>query len=107
VIKYFINVLYVTNAPLSGRGPPSIPLSWVHPAEPNLRVKIFQEVKQTWFHILPKIVMRHTKRQHESDLWSLVAAIERLDFSAFSVDDALGFINFINWIASEVSCCFA
>jgi len=54
--------------------------------------------------MLPKIIMRQTKQEHKSDLQVLVAIVERLDFSAFDVYDALGFINSINWIASGVCC---
>ncbi|KXN91473.1 Vegetative incompatibility protein HET-E-1 [Leucoagaricus sp. SymC.cos] len=77
----------------------TIPLSWEHAAEPNLQSHIFSEVKQNCFYLLPKLAIRHSL--HETELQTLVSVVEKLPFNALDVNDALGFINLVNWIASD------
>ncbi|KAJ3569405.1 hypothetical protein NP233_g5066 [Leucocoprinus birnbaumii] len=83
--------------------PKAISLSWSSTAETNLSKLVFCEVKRGWFEILPRIVMKHGIPENDIGLDTLIAEVGNLRYNAFDVTDALGLINFINWIASSPS----
>ncbi|KAF9445573.1 hypothetical protein P691DRAFT_805486 [Macrolepiota fuliginosa MF-IS2] len=84
----------------SGDDTTDIPLSWSRPAEADLGRQVIREVKENWSQILSKIFNKWDPRhQHAAELEELLEVFVRLQFNAFDVRDALGFINIINWIA--------
>lgn len=81
----------------------AIPIFWHSPVEDHLGTQILGEVKQRWFLVLPKIAIQQIHPMNSSDLQELICTLGRLKFSAFDVNDALGFINLVNWIATPPS----
>lgn len=87
----------------TGKDPPAIPLSWAPSTETNLSMQLLREVKQNWHQVISKMFTKWGTSKREEELGEFLDGFENLDFSAFDVHDAFGFLNLINWIESGVS----